>query len=95
METRTTEVATIQGPSTHVARFPGGSSWPAWEYDEQYVIVDLRMFEPTSKGAQVASHRLTFQPDELRKVGLPEETIQAASTSTPIQGFVFSLKKPP
>ena len=82
----------LQGTHTHVAKV-GDGHWPAWVYDDAHVIVDLRLFERTEKGVQVASHKLTFRPDELRKCGVPEETIEAAAKCEPIQGFCIMPRK--
>jgi hypothetical protein len=84
--------ATISGMHTHVAKV-GNGHWPAWVYDERHVIVDLRLFKRTEPGAAVASQEREFRPDELRKAGVPEETIQAAAQSEPIQGFCLMPRK--
>ena len=80
---------TITGHHTHVA-VVGGHHWPAWEHpDGIHVAVDLRLFEQGSMDAP----KKTFQPEELRKLGVPEETIEAASKCSPISGFCLMSKR--
>jgi hypothetical protein len=79
--------ATIQGMHTHVATI-NGTHWPAWEYDAEHVIVDLRLFKSGAQALEKA-----FRPEELQRIGIPQETIDAAAKCEPIQGFCLMPRK--
>jgi len=65
-------------PHTHVVIW-GNSAWPAWSHEE-YVIVDLRLFntwgDPTPENME-------FRPEDLARAGVPDEVILEAADSTP------------
>ncbi len=57
--------------------------WPAYRRSKD-TLVDLRMFDPTDPSSRP---RLTFRPEKLRQLGIPEKLIEAAAQSEP-QGLV-------
>jgi len=58
--------------------------WPAYR-KENGTLVDLRLFDPNDRSSKP---RLIFQPNALRRVGIPEALIEAAAQSNP-PGLVF------
>jgi len=58
--------------------------WPACR-NPRRTLVDLRLFDPTDRSPKP---RLMFRPDALRKLGVPEKLIEAATQSDP-QGFIL------
>ena len=57
----------------------GSCHFPAWQRDDNALIVDLRTYDGTT---------MCYQPAMLEKCGLPAEVIAAAAESEP-QGFVL------
>ncbi len=53
--------------------------WPAYR-KENGTLVDLRLFDPNDRSSKP---RLIFQPDALRRVGIPKALIEAAAQSNP------------
>jgi hypothetical protein len=53
--------------------------WPAYQ-KEDGTLVDLRILDPNDRSPKP---RLVFQPDALRKSGIPEAMIEAAAQSDP------------
>ncbi len=69
---------------THVITI-AGKHWPAWKRADG-MMVDLRLFP---RGTLFTTDdNLTFLPDDLRAVGLPENLIEQAGESEP-KGFVL------
>ena len=58
--------------------------WPAYRKSNG-TVVDLRLFDPADRGPKP---RLTFRPNALRRLGIPEKLIEAAAKSEP-QGLIL------
>lgn len=74
-------LAKITGAHTHVIRF-GTGQFPAWEMPDGTFAVDLRFLGPDGQTP-------VFSIEELRKVGVADDMIEAARTSAPTAGFVL------
>ncbi len=88
----------VEGPSTHVVTIKTEKQdfhFPAWVADENYLIADLRLFPHWQPGDPplLSSRDLVFQPDELRRLEVPEHYIKAATESVPIPGFILVPRK--